>query len=253
MSSLMGFAGLGFCLWFVFTANHTGFSGYMDKPAMVLVGVGPPSIMLLSHNIGDLLMGFRLLYSAMFSRQKANQKEIIDTLTKASALVRTEGLGAVVKIKESARYDLLRDGLALIINNFTNDEIQHNLAARIEAKQTKMSLAAHLFENMSKVCPGVGMIGTLIGLINMLANMNDPSKLGAGMAMAMVTTLYGLLTGTALYGPWAEKIGLESEKIMETDLLVLEGILNIKSKKSSMHMSDLMKTYAGGKPAAPKK
>ena len=70
-------------------------------------------------------------------------------------MVRTEGLGSIIRIKDRAKYELLRDGFSLIINNFTPEEIKHNLMARIESKQTRMGLAANIFENMSRVCPGV--------------------------------------------------------------------------------------------------
>ena len=87
------------------------------------------------------------------------------------------------------------------------------------------------------------MLGTIMGLIGMLKDMNDPTKINSGLALAMITTLYGLLLGTIIYGPWSEKVALEAEKSFETDMLVLEGVLNIKGKKSSIHMKDIMKTY----------
>jgi chemotaxis protein MotA len=153
-------------------------------------------------------------------------------------------MGALVPLRDQMRYDLLRDGFSLIINDFKTEEIRHNLMARVDAKQTKMALAANLFDNMSKLCPGMGMIGTLMGLIAMLSNMNDPTKLGSGMALALITTLYGLMLGTIIYGPWGEKIHIEAEKILEIDLMVVEGVLNIRGKKSSIHMKDIVKTYA---------
>ena len=251
MSQLLGLIGIIASIWFVLANPSSNFSGYFDLPSIVLLGVVPPSVMLLSHTISDLILGGKLLFDAMFSRQRVHQAEIIQLLTQASSLVRAEGMGALVKMKERARYDLLRDGLALIINDFKTEEIRHNLTARINTRQSHMGAAASLFENMSKLCPGVGMIGTLLGLVAMLANMSDPSKLGGGMAMAMITTLYGLILGTMLYGPWSEKIQLEAEKKLETDLLVLEGLLNIKSRKSSIHLKDIVKTYgARGTPGA---
>lgn len=254
MSQLLGLSGIIYTIYYVLHHPHGGFTGYMDKPSMMLIGLMPPCVMLLSHTLSDLLLGFRLLFSSMFSRQRKHQAEIIETLTRASILVRSEGLGSLMKLKEKARYEMLRDGLALILNDFKVEEIRHNLMARINAHQSHMHLAANLFENMSKLCPGVGMIGTLLGLIGMMANLSDPSKLGSGMAMAMITTLYGLLVGTVLYGPWSEKIALEAEKSLETDLLVLEGIIGIKGKKSSIHFKDIVKTYGGGgKPQAPAK
>lgn len=245
MSMLVGLAGIIFSLYFTFTYKSPGYQGYYDLASVVLLGLAPPSIMLLSHTAADFLTGIRLLFSSLFSRSRKNHMEVIEALTVASKTVRSEGLGAVIPIRDRAKYDLLRDGLSLIINDFKPEEIKHNLMARVNQKQSHMALASSLFENMSKVCPGVGMIGTLIGLIAMMANMSDPTKLGGGMALAMITTLYGLLLGTILYGPWGEKIALEAEKCLEIDLLVVDGILNIKGKKSSAHLKDLLKSYAG--------
>lgn len=247
MSPILGLLGIAFSLWFAFTHEGTGFKGFVDPAAMVLLGVGPPAIMLLSHSVTDFITGFRLVISSMFFGTRRQHEEVIATLTEASKAVRSEGLGAVLAFRDRARYPLLRDGLSLIINDFKTEEIRHNLTARINAKQGHMQLATNLFENMSKLAPGVGMIGTLMGLINMLSHMDDPTKIGSNMALAMITTLYGLMLGTILYGPWGEKVALEAEKILEIDLLVCEGILNIKGKKSSVHLKDIMKTYGAGK------
>jgi chemotaxis protein MotA len=87
------------------------------------------------------------------------------------------------------------------------------------------------------------MIGTLMGLIGMMANLSDPASIGSGMALALITTLYGLLLGTIIYAPFGEKIALEAEKSQELDLMVLEGVLALKSKKSSVHLKNIMATY----------
>lgn len=247
MSQILGLAGIIYTIYFVVSHPHGAFHGYWDPSAGVLLGLGPPCVMMLSHNLTDLLMGIKLLVQSITSQHGRHQSEIIETLTRASQIVRSEGLGALVPLRDRAHYDLLRDGISLIINDFKPEEIRHNLMARINAKQSRMALATNLFENMSKICPGMGMIGTMLGLIQMLSNMNDPSKLGGGMATAMITTLYGLTIGTIIYGPWGEKIHLEAEKNLELDMMVLEGMLNIKSKKSSIHMKDIMKTYGSHK------
>lgn len=247
MSQIIGLIGIAWTTWFVMNHPHAGFTGLWDPSGAMLLGLGPPCIMMLSHTVGDLILGIKLLFQSITSGHGRHQQEIIETLTRASQIVRSEGLGALVPLRDRARYDLLKDGLSLIINDFKPEEIRHNLMARINAKQSKMALATNLFENMSKLCPGVGMIGTLLGLIHMLSQMNDPAKLGGGMAMAMITTLYGLAVGTVIYGPWGEKIHLESEKSHELDMMVVEGMLNIKGKKSSVHMKDIMKTYASAK------
>ena len=184
----------------------------------------------------------------VFSRHGRKQLQIIESLTRSSALVGSEGIGALVGERERVRYELLKDGLSLIVNDFTKEEIRHDLLAKMNAKQSRMQLAANLYENMSKVCPGVGMIGTLLGLITMLSNMEDPSTIGGGMAIAMLTTLYGLLLGTFIYAPCGERVAIEADKVQELDLLVLEGVLLLKGKKSSVHLRDIMKTYGNAGP-----
>lgn len=250
MSPLIGIIGIIGSLYYAFTQEGGGFKGYLHPGAIVLLAVAPPSIMLLSHSFTDFITGFHLLFSALTNRIKEQHEEVIEALTYASKTVRSEGLGAILPLRDRAKYPLLRDGLSLIVNDFKADEIRNNLMARVNAKQTQMSLASHLFQEMSKVSPGVGMIGTLMGLIGMLSHIEDPSKIGSNMALAMITTLYGLIVGTIIYAPFGEKIALEAERTLEVDLLVVEGVLNIKGKKSSAHLKDLVQSYAGAPKSA---
>ena len=248
MSLIIGLCGIAFSLYFSFTSHQKGFHGFIDYPSMVLLGICPPSIMLLSHTIGDFFSGIAIFLQSLVQRHRRLQMSVIDALTRASATVRSEGMGALIKERDRAKYPLFRDGLSLILADFTPEEIKHNLTAKINAKQSQMAISSNLFENMSKACPGVGMMGTLMGLILMLSKLDDPTNIGGGMAFAMITTLYGLLLGTIIYAPWGEKIALEAEKYLELDLFVLEGVLHIKGKKSNLHLKDIMKTYAGIKP-----
>jgi chemotaxis protein MotA len=243
MSTAIGLAGIFYSLYFVFTYPVTGFSGFYDLPSLVLLLLAPPSIMLLSHTLGDFAMGVRILVGNMLKSKRRLQQEVINILSSLSASVRADGYASLVNARKSIKYDLLREGVAMIVNDFSTEEIKHNLEAKIKAKQSLMNHASDMFENMSKVCPGIGMIGTLLGLISMMSNMSDPKTMGAGMALALITTLYGLLLGTILYQPWGAKIAVETEKALEIDLLVLEGVLHLKNRKSSLHFNNLMNTY----------
>lgn len=247
MSPILGLAGIFGSLYFVFTYPSEGFSGYFDKPAMVLLAVMPLSVMMLSHTLKDLFVGIGTLFKALFKSPASTEKEVINFLTQASALVRSEGIGSLMKLRNGIRYPLLRDGVSMILNDFSIEEIRHNLTAKISTNQGHLAAAGNLFENMAKVAPGVGMIGTLLGLISMLANLKDPTQIGSGMALAMITTLYGLLLGTVLYQPFSEKISIEAEKIQEIEMMIMEGIVSLKAKKSSIHMTNIMKTYGQSK------
>jgi chemotaxis protein MotA len=158
--------------------------------------------------------------------------------------VRNEGVGVLAKYKPAIRNPMLKDGITLILSGFTADEIRHNLTAKINTKQTQFTHASTLFENLGKLCPGIGMLGTIVGLVKMLSNMSDPSALGPGMAVALITTLYGLLLGTVVYSPVGEKITIYAEKILQLDLMILEGVLLLKEKKSQAHLRDVLSTYS---------
>lgn len=253
MSSLLGLLGIGYGLYFIFAHPSAGFAGYFDAPSAVLLGLLPPSVMLLSHQLSDFFTGTRVLFQSMFNSTNRKQNSVIQSLTRCSARVRAEGIGSLVSERKNISYDLLVDGVSLILNDFTLDEIRHNLTAKMNARQAQMEMASSLYENMAKVSPGVGMIGTLLGLISMMSNIGDPSTIGAGMALALITTLYGLLLGTLLYAPFGEKIAIEAEKIHKIDLLVMEGIVALKGKKSSMHLKDIMRTYGKGHKPGQKK
>ena len=135
MSTLMGLVGIIYGLYFVFTYPKGGFAGYLDTPSLVLLGLLPPSVMLLSHKFSDFITGFRVLVTSMFHSTSKKQKTVINALTTCAAKVRSEGVGSLVKERKRIKYPLLVDGLSLIINNFTVDEIRHNLKAKIAAKQ----------------------------------------------------------------------------------------------------------------------
>jgi chemotaxis protein MotA len=247
MSALIGILGIVFAIYYVVAHPASGFGGFFDKHALVLTVVLPPSIMMLSHTLTDFFTGYRILFRSMFGNHSKQQAKVIDSLSNCSARIRSEGIGALTKEKATLEYDLLVDGVSLILNNFTADEIRHNLEAKIQARQNQVFLAASLFENMAKVSPGVGMLGTLMGLISMMANLNDPSAIGSGMALAMIGTLYGLAQGTFFYAPFSEKISIEGEKLNEMDLLVMEGVLALKGRKSSLHMNSIVRTYGSAK------
>jgi chemotaxis protein MotA len=237
VSLILGIIGIVYSLYFAATSPATSFHGYMDKPSLVLLGIMPPSVMLLSHGLRDFAVGFSILAQALFRLQGRTEKEVIEVLTKSSALVRSEGIGSLLKVRNQVRHPLLRDGLSLIVNDFTTEEIRHNIQNKINAQQMRMSLANNLFDNLARLSPGVGLMGTV------MANLKNPETIGSGMAMAMITTFYGLILGNIIYAPCAEKIQLEAEKSLQIDLMVLEGVLSLKGKKSSIHMRDIMSTY----------
>lgn len=239
-----GLSGFSLALWYLLSQGSEHFNGFWNPAAAVLLGLGPLSVILMSHSFVDFISGLRTLFSIAFLNQKREMNTIANQLSTMSSSVRNEGVGILAKYKPALRNPLLKDGITLILSSFTAEEIRHNLTAKVNTKQTQFTHAATLFENLGKLCPGMGMLGTIIGLVKMLSNMSDPTMLGPGMAIALLTTLYGLLLGTVVYTPIGEKISIYAEKTLQLDLMILEGVLLLKEKKSQAHLRDVLNTYS---------
>jgi chemotaxis protein MotA len=244
ISVIVGLSGFASALWYVLIHGGASFSGFWEPAAAVLLGGGPIAIILMSHSFYDFFSGIRTLFSLAVMSQKREMNQISNQLSVLSYSVRTDGIGVLAKYKAQLRNPLLKDGVSLILSSFTTDEIRHNLTAKINSRQTEYAHAVSLFENLGKLSPGVGLLGTIAGLVKMLSNMTEPAKLGPAMAVALLSTLYGLVLGTVVYMPVAEKIAIYAEKRLQLDLMVLEGVLLLKEKKSQAHLRDVLNTYS---------
>lgn len=243
-SVVLGLAGFAYAFYFVLSHHAEKFEGFFDLPAFVLLTLAPLSVIFVSHNFIDFLKGIKVVATMGFNNQTKEMNQIVNQLTMLSSAVRTDGMGVLAQHKERIKNPLFKEGLTLILNQFTVDEIRHNLMAKINTKQTQFEHAANLFESLGKLCPGMGLVGTIIGLVQMLTNLSDPNKLGAGMAVSLLATLYGLILGTVIYQPIAEKIKIYAEKILQIDTMIMEGVSLLKDKKSSAHFQNVVRTYS---------
>ena len=246
LSVLFGLGGFIFSFWFVLTHHPDKFSGFFDLSAFVLLTVAPLSVAFVSHSFMDFFAGLKTLFSMAGLNQAKEMNSISNSLTQLSSAVRTEGIGILAQYKDKINNQLFKEGITLILNSFTPEEIKHNLIAKINTKQTQFQHATNLFESLGKLCPGMGLVGTIIGLVQMLSNMSDPSKLSAGMAVSLLATLYGLIMGTVIYTPISEKISIYAEKSLQLDTMIMEGVLLLKDKKSTAHFRDVLNTYSHG-------
>jgi chemotaxis protein MotA len=243
LSIFFGLGGFAFSFWFVLFHHPEKFSGFFDLSAFVLLTCAPISVIFMSHSFVDFFSGLKTLFSMAFLNLKKEMDSISNLLSQVSQSVRAEGVGVLAQIKDKIKNSLFRDGITLILNSFTSEEIKHNLIAKINTKQIQFNHAANLFESLGKLCPGMGLVGTIIGLVQMLSNLTDPSKLGAGMAVSLLATLYGLIFGTVIYTPISEKIKIYAEKSLQLDTMIMEGIVLLKEKKSTAHFKDVLNTY----------
>ncbi|KAF0112906.1 MAG: chemotaxis protein MotA, partial [Rhodospirillaceae bacterium] len=132
----------------------------------------------------------------------------------------------------------------LVISGYTGAEVREILANTVETTFQRATVSADILRNMANTAPAFGMIGTLVGLIIMLGTMvSDPSKIGPGMAVALVTTLYGTLLQRLVFMPTASKVQQREEIVRFRNYLVAEGLALLAERKSPRYIQDKMNSY----------
>lgn len=162
-------------------------------------------------------------------------------------LVQSEGIVSLdAEVKKTPGWDggFLRFGVELITTGYSGDEVKSILANVIESTFDRNMLSASILRNMAVAAPAFGMVGTLIGLIIMLDKMGgDPSALGLGLAVALVTTLYGIMLARLIFAPAASKIQQREEIFRFRNYMIVEGLAMLADHASPRNIQDHMNSY----------
>jgi chemotaxis protein MotA len=142
-------------------------------------------------------------------------------------VARREGLLALDRRLNELDDELLRYGLEMAVDGMDEDEISEMLDQRIAERTRRQRIIPNFFTTAGTFAPAFGMVGTLIGLIQMLQNLDDPTQIGAGMATAMVTTFYGALLANLVFLPLSAKAKAQNQRTAKVRYVVREGILAI--------------------------
>lgn len=177
---------------------------------------------------------------------KGDQKNTLDTIGIMIGMAekaRREGLLALDTESETIEDEFLRKGIQLIVDGTDPELVRNILETEISMMEERHRVGYGVFESMGANAPAFGMIGTLIGLILMLQKLDDPSALGPGMAVALITTFYGSLIANLICLPIAGKLRLRSgEEILNREIIA-EGILSIQAGENPRLVAEKMKAF----------
>lgn len=192
----------------------------------------------------SLKLCVRVFYSAAVGRNIL--KSEVGRVIRWAYIVQKSGLPALEREARNAvrRDRFLRFGIDMVVSDYSGDEVREILHNSIETTYGRNTVQVNILRSMGSISPAFGMIGTLIGLIIMLDQMaQDPSLLGRGLALALVTTLYGILFARLLFLPVASKV-LQREQIVRfRNYLVAEGLALIADRRSPRYIQDKMNSY----------
>ncbi len=215
---------------------------FIDIPSVMITIGGTIASTLISFRVDDIRNVLRVTRIA-FTRRPPQLASTITQIISLAELARREGLLALDNSLDKVKDDFLRHGLQLVVDGVDATVIREILETDLEAIEDRHKMGRKLFDQMALFSPAFGMIGTLIGLIQMLRNINNPSAIGPGMAVALVTTFYGALLAYLVFIPISGKLAVRaSEEALEKEILI-EGVLAIQSGDNPRIVEEKLRAF----------
>lgn len=231
--------GLSLVIWAIVSAGTIG--SFIDLPSLVIVLFGSMAAVFTSIPLTDLLAVPRLLRSLFTPGD--NRVEMVRTIVEFSRLARLNGILSIEEDIQAQENELLVTGLQMVIDGKDGESILEFLELQMESIEEEYSLPPMTFNRWGEYAPAFGMTGTIVGLIIMLGELDDPSTIGTGMATALITTLYGTILANIIFLPLASNLkGLANEKLQINEI-ILEGIISIQEGQNPRDIEDKLKTY----------
>lgn len=208
---------------------------------MVVVG-GVIAATLINYPVAQIISVMKVVKVA-FKGEDRSPVQMILCLVNLAEKARREGLLALENEAEQNDDEFLKKGIALIVDGTDPELVRAILETEISMMEERHKLGAGIFTAMGTSAPAFGMLGTIIGLIMMLKKINDPGALGPGMALALITTFYGVVLANLIFMPIAGKLKLRSNEEMFVKEIVIEGVLSIQAGENPRIVAEKMKAY----------
>jgi chemotaxis protein MotA len=206
----------------------SGLNVFINIPSLCIVVGGTIGVTLVAYPLKDFLSVIKVVQKAIFTKN-ISATELISKFTAFANKTRKEGILALESEIKELNDDFFKKGVQLSIDGLEPQQIQNILDTEIEFVRDRHKLGADIFTSMGTFAPAMGMIGTLIGLVQMLQSMDDPSTIGPAMAVALLTTFYGSLMANICCMPIAGKLKTRSKEEMLTKEMTIQGIISLSN------------------------
>ena len=239
LASLIGLIG-GFAIVAMAMVLGGGIGLFLDMPSFLIVIVGTIFVALMKFTLGQFLGAGKVAAKAfMFKMDKP--EELIEQIVEMADAARKGGFLALEEAEISNEF--MQKGVDMLVDGHDIEVVRETLAKDISMTTERHEFGASIFKGMGDVAPAMGMIGTLIGLVAMLSNMDDPKAIGPAMAVALLTTLYGAFFANVVCLPIAFKLAVRAGEEKLNQSLVLDGIVGIADGQNPRVIEGVLKNY----------
>ncbi len=243
LATLIGL-GLGILLLVasIMMAEGATFGAFIDIPSLMVVVGGAFAATMICMPLKNFLaiggVGMKI-----FLNKPPDIPQLIEQIVSLAEVARREGLLALESRMGDVENPFLALGLQMAVDGTPQEVVEDVMRTEIEAVATRHKNGKFIFDSLGRYGPAFGMIGTLMGLIIMLGNMSDPSSIGSGMAVALITTLYGAIFSNLFCLPFADKLGALSKQELQAMEIVLRGVLAIQAGENPRMIQQKLATY----------
>lgn len=215
---------------------------FVDAPSMLIVFGGTLGATLTHYPIGTVLSIGRVIQKTLVSRTPSTTM-IIDQFMDYANRARREGILTLESIVNRLDNPYLKKGLQLTVDGLEPETIQAIMEAEIDNTEARHETGIELAGALASYSPALGMIGTVIGLVQMLKSMDDPSTIGPAMALALITTFYGAVLANLVFLPIVGKLRHRSKEEIKIMELQMEGILGISRGENPRILMEKLNSF----------
>lgn len=241
IASVIGIVGGGVMLVWAMSMGSP-LSIFWNFPSVLITYGGTVAAMFVQFPLEAILDIPRILRK-VFVVKKQDAAEVIAMMVGFAQKARREGLLALEDEVQQLDDEFLKKGIQLVVDGTDPQLVRNILEVELTFLEERHASGASILTFWAATAPGFGMIGTLIGLIQMLRNLNDPSSLGPGMAVALITTFYGSLAANWICNPMAQKLKARSSEEILLKEVMIEGILSIQAGENPRIVEEKLKAF----------
>lgn len=215
---------------------------YIDPPSIMIVIGGATAATLTAYPLVRFLQLPKVILKTLFAKP-GDALTLVQQLVELAEVARRDGILALEASVETADDEFLVRGIQMAVDGSDPEVIESIMETELENLMDRHEAGKGLLDAFGRYAPAFGMIGTLIGLVAMLQNMDDPSKIGAGMAAALLTTLYGALMANLVFLPLADKLAQRSSEEILLRTIVIQGVMSIQAGDNPRNVQSKLMTF----------
>lgn len=213
---------------------------FVNIPSILIVLGGTFMVVMIKFSLQQFFGAFKVAARAFIFKLESPE-ELITQIVKLSNIARKEGMLALEN--EEINNDFLNDGIKMLIDGNDREVISTVMTKDLQQTIDRHKWGAKVFTATGDVAPAMGMIGTLIGLVQMLSAMDDPKSIGPSMAVALLTTLYGAMLANMVALPIADKLDLRKTEEGRAKAICIDGVLAIQAGQNPRVIESMLKAY----------